>query len=112
MDNIRTNVKVTSREKQIISLIAREFSTAEISDLLRISSRTVETHRKNINRKIKAKSLAGLTKVAIKLGLLDGYSYAPSGKKQKGSIIKGLARLNYTCDIPGCTGIDQLPNDT
>jgi DNA-binding CsgD family transcriptional regulator len=112
MDNIRTNVNVTSREKQILRLIAREYSTAEISDLLRISSRTVETHRKNINRKTKARSLAGLTKVAIKLGLLDEYSYVPSGENLKESNIKGLARLKYACGIPGCTGIGQLPNDT
>ena len=83
MDHSLTEIKVTSREKQILRLIAREYNTAEISAMLQISSRTVETHRKNINRKTNVKTLAGLTKYAIKLGLLEDFSYLPEKKRQK-----------------------------
>jgi len=77
MEHITTISNITTREKQILKLVAREYSTIEISSILRISVRTVETHRKNILRKINSRSLAGLTKHAIKLGLLEDYVYRP-----------------------------------
>ncbi|MDY0104295.1 MAG: LuxR C-terminal-related transcriptional regulator [Lentimicrobium sp.] len=83
MDYSLIEINVTSREKQILRLIAREYSTFEISAMLQISSRTVETHRKNINRKTNVKTLAGLTKYAIKLGLLEDFSYLPGKSREK-----------------------------
>jgi DNA-binding CsgD family transcriptional regulator len=85
MDQSEFSSKITSREKQILSLVAREYSTNEISALLMISARTVETHRKNILRKINSKSLVGLTKHAIKLGLVEEFIFKPESyhKKQK-----------------------------
>ena len=56
---------LTTREIQIIKLIAEEMSNAEIGDKLFISERTVETHRKNIFTKTNIKSVAGLIKYAI-----------------------------------------------
>lgn len=61
---------VTSREKEIIQLIAKEFSNAQIADKLFISERTVETHRKNIFRKTNTKSVVGLLKFAMESNLL------------------------------------------
>lgn len=62
--------KLSKREIQIVSLIAREFSTQEIAQKLFISERTVETHRKNILAKTNAKSIVGLVKYAIREGLV------------------------------------------
>jgi len=62
--------KLSKREIQIVSLIAREFSTQEIAEKLHISERTVETHRKNILAKTNAKSIVGLVKYAIREGLV------------------------------------------
>lgn len=56
---------LTPREKEILALIAREFSNPEIAEKLFISERTVETHRKNIFAKTGAKSVIGLIKYAI-----------------------------------------------
>ncbi|MHC1777886.1 MAG: response regulator transcription factor [Lentimicrobium sp.] len=86
MDQSEISSSITSREKQILRLVAREYSTNEISALLMISTRTVETHRKNILRKINSKSLVGLTKHAIKLGLVEEFIFKPesSHKKLKG----------------------------
>jgi DNA-binding CsgD family transcriptional regulator len=55
---------VTPREKEIIRLIAKEYSNKKISEALFISERTVETHRKNIFRKTNTKSVVGLLKWA------------------------------------------------
>jgi two-component system, NarL family, nitrate/nitrite response regulator NarL len=64
-------VHLTEREKEIIKLIAREFSNAQIADALFISERTVETHRKNIFRKANTKTVIGLMKFAIENNLID-----------------------------------------
>lgn len=55
---------LTQREVEIIKLIEKEFSNKSIADMLCISERTVETHRKNIFRKTKTNSLIGLIKYA------------------------------------------------
>ncbi len=64
------NLILTERELEIITLIALEFSGKEISDKLFISTNTVETHRKNIMKKIGAKNTIGLVKYAIKNNLI------------------------------------------
>ncbi len=58
-------VSLTSRELEIVKLIAAEKSNLEISTLLFISERTVETHRKNIFRKTNTKGVVGLLKLAM-----------------------------------------------
>ncbi|MCH7402904.1 response regulator [Belliella kenyensis] len=55
---------LTDREREILKLIAKEYSNKEIAEQLFISERTVETHRKNIFRKTKTNSLVGLIKFA------------------------------------------------
>ncbi len=61
----------TAREKEIIQLIAKEYSNARIGETLFISERTVETHRKNIFRKANTKSAVGLIRYAIDNKLID-----------------------------------------
>ncbi|HRY32044.1 MAG TPA: response regulator transcription factor [Bacteroidales bacterium] len=62
--------KLTKREVEILSLIAREYSTRQIAEKLFISERTVETHRKNILSKTNAKTVVGLSKYAIRQGII------------------------------------------
>lgn len=64
-------LSLTKREIEILSLIAKEFTTQQIAEKLFISERTVETHRKNIFSKTKAKSVIGLSKLAIQQGYVD-----------------------------------------
>ncbi|GIZ08588.1 response regulator transcription factor [Flavobacterium sp. UMI-01] len=65
-----TNSLLTEREIDIITLIALEFSGKEISEKLFISTNTVETHRKNIIKKLKAKNTISIVKFAIKNNLI------------------------------------------
>jgi DNA-binding NarL/FixJ family response regulator len=57
---------LTKRETEIVQLICKEYSSAEIAETLFISTRTVETHRKNILHKINVKNVVGLIKFAFK----------------------------------------------
>jgi len=57
-------VRLTDREIEIIRMIEKEFGNKQIADMLFISERTVETHRKNILRKTKSQSIVGLLKYA------------------------------------------------
>jgi len=66
----KTHSILTGRELEIITLISLEFSGKEISELLFISTNTVETHRKNIMRKLEAKNTIGLVKYALKNNLI------------------------------------------
>lgn len=61
---------LTGREIEVITLIALEFSGKEISEQLFISNNTVETHRKNIMKKLKAKNTISLVKFALKNKLI------------------------------------------
>ncbi|WP_289661792.1 response regulator transcription factor [Flavobacterium panacagri] len=65
------NPILSPREIEIIILIALEYSGKEISEKLFISSHTVETHRKNIMKKLNIKSTIGLVKYALKNNLIN-----------------------------------------
>jgi DNA-binding NarL/FixJ family response regulator len=62
---------ITAREKEVIGLICRENTTAEIAEKLFISMRTVEGHRINLLQKTGAKNSAGLVFFAIRNNLID-----------------------------------------
>jgi len=59
------------REIQVVELIVKELSNDEIASELKISKRTVESHRKNIFKKTQVKSIVGLVVLAIKHKLVD-----------------------------------------
>jgi DNA-binding NarL/FixJ family response regulator len=59
---------LTTREREIIKLIAEGKSSKEVAALLFISSRTVQHHRANIMRKLNIKKTADLVKYAIQKG--------------------------------------------
>ena len=61
---------LTPREKEIVTLIAKEQTVNEIAENLFISRLTVETHKKNIFLKLNVSTNAGLVKKAIILGFL------------------------------------------
>jgi len=70
VESSTNKIKLSPREKEVLRLIADEKSTQEITEILFISSNTVETHRKNLMRKIGAKNMIGLVKYAMKHGVI------------------------------------------
>lgn len=65
------NDQLTTREMEILKLIAEGFTNKEIGEQLFISHRTVDTHRTNMMRKIGVNNLAGLISYAIKYDIID-----------------------------------------
>ena len=59
---------LSTREKEVLTLLAEGKSSREIADLLYISLRTVEHHRASINKKLKVKNIVDLVKYAIRKG--------------------------------------------
>ncbi len=62
---------VSKREKEVLKLISEEFTTIEIAEKLFISVTTVETHRKNMLKKLGLRNTAGLMRHAFQHRLLE-----------------------------------------
>lgn len=62
---------LTSREIEVLKLIAQEYSTQQIAEKLFISIPTVETHRRSLMQKLNVKSVVGMTKYAMNHKLVD-----------------------------------------
>ena len=61
---------MTSREREILQLLAEGLTAKEIAAHVYLSIKTVETHRRNIMQKLNMRSVAELTKYAIREGLV------------------------------------------
>ena len=59
-------IELSQREIEVLELICKEYSTAEIAEKLFISPRTVEGHRVNMLQKTNCKNVAGLVLFAIR----------------------------------------------
>lgn len=60
---------ITKREKEIVKLIVQGYTSAEIANMLFISTRTVETHRSNLMNKLDLKNTAALVRYAMEQNL-------------------------------------------
>jgi len=63
------NAQLTSREREVLQLIAEGHTTREIAALMHLSVKTVESHRHRISEKLDIFSVAGLVKYALRIGL-------------------------------------------
>ena len=73
--------RLTPREGEILLLLSNGLSSAEIGEAIGISRRTVEIHRGNIHRKLKARSAAHAIRIGFDLGLLS--LETPAGTSQE-----------------------------
>jgi DNA-binding NarL/FixJ family response regulator len=62
---------LTGREFEILQLIAGGHSNREIAEILSLSIKTIETHRMHIMEKLDIHDVAGLTRYAIRKGLIE-----------------------------------------
>jgi len=62
---------LTSRQREILQLVAEGKSTKEVAQLLDLSAKTVETHRAQIMDRLGIRDLAGLVRYAVRTGLVS-----------------------------------------
>ena len=67
----RNDRPLSDRETEVLRLIADGRHTKQIAELLCISVKTVETHRRQIMEKLGISTVAGLTRYAVRTGLVD-----------------------------------------
>jgi DNA-binding NarL/FixJ family response regulator len=63
---------LSNREKEVLHYVAKEYTNQEISDTIEISVRTVETHKRNLIKKLRVKNVVGLVRFALEKGPLLG----------------------------------------
>ncbi len=62
---------LTTREREVLKLVAEGYTNKEIAGLLGISIKTVENHRANIMRKLDLHDRTDLARYAVRIGLVD-----------------------------------------
>jgi DNA-binding NarL/FixJ family response regulator len=61
--------RLTDREKEVLQLLAEGFPSKEIATMLGVSTTTIHTHRQHLLEKLNARTVADLTRYAIREGL-------------------------------------------
>ncbi|WP_299977945.1 response regulator transcription factor [Desulfobacula sp.] len=62
--------EISKKEREVLQLVAEGEKTRNIAEKLNVSIKTIETHRTNIMKKLGIFTIAGLTKFAIKEGIV------------------------------------------
>ena len=71
VEDTAKEARLGGREREVLQLIAEGCTSGEIASRLYLSTNTVDTHRRNIMKKLDVHSVAGLTKYAIREGLTN-----------------------------------------
>lgn len=72
-------IRISSREVEIIQLIANGLTNKQIADKLFLSTHTITTHRKNIMNKVGVNNTAGLVLFALKENIISPNKFLFSG---------------------------------
>jgi DNA-binding NarL/FixJ family response regulator len=64
--------RLTPREREVLQLVAEGKTTKEIAAILSVSVKTADAHRTRLMQKLDIHDIAGLTRYAIRLGLIQG----------------------------------------
>jgi DNA-binding NarL/FixJ family response regulator len=62
---------LTTREREVIQLLAEGKTSKEVAVALNLSVKTAETHRTNLMRKLDLHSIADLTRYAVRNGIVQ-----------------------------------------
>jgi DNA-binding NarL/FixJ family response regulator len=84
---------LTAREREVVQLLSEGYSSNEIAERLHVSAKTVATHREHVLAKLNIRSIAELTRYAIREGLTSLEApcrVAPKGRGvAQGSVVGG-----------------------
>jgi DNA-binding NarL/FixJ family response regulator len=71
MDDLPKSKKISKKEREVLQLVAEGQKNRDIAEKLSVSIKTIESHRRNIMKKLNIFTIAGLTKFAIKEGMVS-----------------------------------------
>jgi DNA-binding NarL/FixJ family response regulator len=63
--------KLTSRQREVLQLVAEGRTTKQIAHRLHLSVKTVETHRANLMDRLEIHDVAGLVRYAVRVGIIE-----------------------------------------
>jgi DNA-binding NarL/FixJ family response regulator len=75
---MKRGIALSSREAEVLQLIAEGKANKQVARELRISVKTVEKHRQNLMKKLDLHDTAGLTRYAIGAGIIESRANLPS----------------------------------
>jgi len=75
-------ISLSERELEVITHIAEGYTNTQVADMLFLSSHTVNTHRKNIMRKLGVNNTAGIVMYAVKTQLVSPNKFLFAGSNQ------------------------------
>jgi DNA-binding NarL/FixJ family response regulator len=70
LEDISKSKGISKKEREVLQLVAEGLKTRDIAQRLNLSVKTVESHRRNIMKKLSIFTIAGLTKFAIQEGMI------------------------------------------
>jgi DNA-binding NarL/FixJ family response regulator len=70
-DTVSVDAELTPREREIVQLVAEGRSSKEVAAMLQISIKTVESHRTNVMRKLRIRSVSQLVRYAVRNGIVQ-----------------------------------------
>jgi DNA-binding NarL/FixJ family response regulator len=74
---VKEKEKLSNREKEVLQLIAEGYTSSEIAGILKLSVKTVQAHRSRMMEKLDIHTIAGLTRHAIRIGLVGASDSGP-----------------------------------
>jgi DNA-binding NarL/FixJ family response regulator len=74
---VKEKEKLSNREKEVLQLIAEGYTSSEIASIMKLSVKTVQAHRSRIMEKLDIHTIAGLTRHAIRIGLVGASDAGP-----------------------------------
>ena len=69
-EEIHADIVLSNREKEVLHYVAKEYTNQEIADEIDVSLGTVETHKRNLIKKLRVKNVVGLVRFALEQGPL------------------------------------------
>jgi len=70
LEEIPTSKGLSKKEREVLQLVAEGLKTRDIAQRLNLSIKTVESHRRNMMKKLSIFTIAGLTRFAIQEGII------------------------------------------
>ncbi|OGR33540.1 MAG: DNA-binding response regulator [Desulfobacula sp. RIFOXYB2_FULL_45_6] len=70
LEDISKSKEISKKEREVLQLVAEGLKTRDIAERLGLSVKTVESHRRNMMKKLSIFTIAGLTKFAIQEGII------------------------------------------